>query len=252
MKVSIITATVGKPELERCIASVRNQTYDNIEHIVVVDGQERWGATQGILYNLGFPIGGERGSLSNEYVCVLPYPTGTNRFNGHRIYGSFIHLVNGDFIIWLDDDNTLEPNHIESLVKLAKKDDLHWAYSFRKIVDENYNFICNDDCESLGKWKSVLNDNFVDVNCFFVRKDLALQISPIWYRQARQPGVMEVDRALSAVLMNSQNNLKFDTTYEYSVNYRVGSTELSVRKEFFIEGNKKMNEVYGNNLPWKK
>jgi len=235
--VTIVTATTCTDYLKQNIDSVINQTYDNIQHLIVVDGQHH-------LDKLNYDISSD--------VIVLPYATGTEQYNGHRIYGAATYLAKGDFIMYLDEDNWLEPNHVESLVNTLKDTPNAYACSLRKITDMDGNFICNDDCESPGKWKSVLNDNFVDVNCFFVRKDLALQISPIWYRQIRQPGVMEVDRALSAVLMNSQNNLKFDTTYEYSVNYRVGSTEFSVRKEFFIEGNKKMNEVYGNNLPWKK
>ena len=246
MKVSIITATIGKPELSRCIESVRNQTYKNVEHIVIVDGRQRWDPSDEILKAAEFPNG------ANEHVCVLPYPTGTNRFNGHRVYGGFTFLASGDYVIWLDDDNTLEPNHVESLVKLVQEKELQWAYSFRKIVDDKYNFICNDDCESLGIWKSVLNDHFVDVNCFFVRKDIAIQIAPIWYRQAREPGVMEVDRALTAVLMHPNNKLGFDTTRDYTVNYRVGSTGISVQADFFKKGNEAMLQYYNGVLPWRK
>jgi glycosyltransferase involved in cell wall biosynthesis len=252
MKVSIITATIGKPTLADCIKSVRAQTYKNIEHIVVMDGHERTGATYSVLHDLEFPQGESRGSIDNEFVCALPYATGINRYNGHRIYGAFNFLVNGDFVMWLDDDNILEPNHVESLVNLVQSKNLDWAYSFRKIVDENNNFICNDDCESLGKWKSVLDDNFVDVNCFFVKRKLAVASSMVWNRQAREPGVMEVDRALSLMLMDQRNNLKFDTTADYTVRYRVGSTGISVQAGFFLEGNKRMLEKHNGELPWKK
>lgn len=247
MKVSVITATTGKSTLAECIASVREQTYTNIEHIVVVDGKERWEKVDSILYSLKFPI-----PSFNEHVCVLPYPTGTNRYNGHRIYGAFTYLSSGDYIMWLDDDNILEPNHVESLVKTVEENKLDWAYSLRKIIDEEGKFICDDDCESLGKWKSVLNDHFVDVNCFFLKRDLAVSVSPIWYRQARQPGVMEVDRALTAVLMHPNNNLKFDTNGDYTVRYRVGSTGISVQAGFFLDGNQKMLQHYNGALPWKK
>lgn len=247
MKVSVITATTGKSTLAECIASVREQTYTNIEHIVVVDGKERWEQVDPILHAVQFPM-----SYINEQICVLPYPTGANRFNGHRIYGAFTYLSSGDYIMWLDDDNILEPNHVESLVKTVEENKLDWAYSLRKIIDEEGKFICNDDCESLGKWKSVLNDHFVDVNCFFLKRDLAVSVSPIWYRQARQPGVMEVDRALTAVLMHPNNNLKFDTNGDYTVRYRVGSTGISVQAGFFLDGNQKMLQHYNGALPWKK
>jgi len=246
MKVSVITATVGKPQLAYCIASVREQTYTDIEHIVVVDGKEHWDKAESVLCSLKFPM-----TNFNEYVCMLPYSTGKDRYNGHRIYGAFTYLANGNFIIWLDDDNSLEPTHVETLVNLAKDKNLDWAFSFRQIVDDENRFLCYDDCESLGLWKSVLDDNFIDLNCFFVKKEVALGISPIWHRKAREPNVVEVDRALSAVLMNPQNNLKFDCTREYSLKYRVGSTGISVQRDFFVRGNQEMLNRHNGKLPWK-
>jgi hypothetical protein len=253
MKVSVITATTGNPFLSQCIESVRAQTYDNIEHIVVVDGQERWGAAQSILYNLGFPIGLERGSTSNEHVCVLPYATGTNRYNGHRVYGAATYFADGDYHIWLDDDNMLSPNHVESLVKLVTEKKLDWAFSLRKIIDKDSNIVCFDDCESLGLWASILHpeDFFVDVNCYFVKKQVAISMSPVWYRKFREPGQMEIDRAIAAVLMAKQNNLKFDCTRDYTVKYRVGNTGLSVQADFFLQGNARMLERHNGKLPWK-
>ena len=247
MKVSVITATTGNARLADCIESVRNQTYKNIEHVVVVDGRSRWESVSEILDALEFPNG------SNEHVIVLPHPTGLNRFNGHRIYGGFSFLASGDYIAWLDDDNEFTPSHIESLVRITEEKKLDWAYSLRQIVDSEGKFICNDDCENLGKYKSVINDHFVDVSCFFVRRELAVNIAPVWYRQARPPqGVMEVDRALTAVLMHEQNKLKFDTNNDYTVKYRVGSTGISVQADFFINGNAEMLKRYAGKLPWKQ
>lgn len=247
MKVSVITATIGKPQLANCIKSVREQTYKNIEHIVVVDGEEHWEKASPVLYDSLFP----RGKSSSDRLIVLPDPTGKDRFNGHRIYGAFTFLVDGDYVIWLDDDNSLEPNHIENLVNLVQKKNLDWAYSFRQIVDDEGKFICYDDCESLGMWKSVINDFFIDLNCFFVKKQIALGMSPVWYRKAREPGVAEIDRAISAILMNEQNKLKFDCTREYTLKYRVGSTGISVQADFFLRGNEAMLKYHNNNLPWK-
>jgi glycosyltransferase involved in cell wall biosynthesis len=247
MKVSVITATTGGVRLADCIESVRTQTYKNIEHYVIVDGSDRWEQTSEILNAMEFPNG------NNEFVIVLPHATGLNRFNGHRIYGGFSFLTNGDYIAWLDDDNEFTPNHIESLVKITQEKQLDWAYSLRQIVDSKGEFICNDDCENLGKYKSVLNDHFVDVSCFFVRRELAVNIAPIWHRQARPPnGMMEVDRALTAVLMHEQNKLKFDSNNDYTVKYRVGSTGISVQTDFFINGNAEMLKRYAGKLPWKQ
>lgn len=245
MKVSVITSTIGKPQLANCIESVRKQTYENVEHIIFVDGKSRWDQTDEILKAAEFPYG------SRENICLLPYPTGLDRFNGHRIYGASAFIADGDYHIWLDDDNSLEPNHIETLVNLIQKDNLDWAYSFRQIVDDDGKLICYDDCESLGKWASVLNDYFIDLNCFITKKELAVQLAPIWYRKAREPGVMEIDRAISAILMHSKNSLKFDCNMDYTLKYRVGSTGISVKADFFLQGNAEMLRRHNNKLPWK-
>lgn len=248
MKVTVITPTTGNAFLGECIESVRNQTYKNVEHIVVVDGGSRWQTADDILKAAEFPNG------KNEYVCVLPYPTGINRYNGHRVYGAATFFADGDYHIWLDDDNVLEPNHIESLVQVVMDKELHWAYSFRKIIDKNGNEICLDDCESLGKWASILDprDFFIDVNCYFVQKEVAVRMAPVWYRKFREPGQPEIDRVIAHTLMSPENKLKFDCSHEYTVRYRVGNTGLSVQSDFFTNGNRAMLERYGGVLPWKK
>lgn len=245
LKVSIITPTTGNPYVTDCIESIKNQTYKNIEHILVIDGKNRLDSYTNVTKNTALG--------NNQHTCVLPYPTGINRYNGHRIYGAMTYLVDGDYLIWLDEDNCLESNHIESLVNLVLNNNLDWAYSLRKIVDKNNSFVCFDDCESLGKWPSILHqsDYFVDVNCFFVKKALALGLSPVWYRKFREPGEVEIDRAISSILMSPENKLKYDCTKEYTVRYRTGNTSLSVQSDFFIKGNEIMLKRYNNILPWK-
>ena len=233
--VTVITPTTGAVYQRQAIESVKNQTYDNIQHLVVVDGQPKGRV------------------IAREYPHIdlidLPYPTGLDRFNGHRIYGASVYLAKGDLVCFLDEDNYFDPNHIESLVKVMEKPN-DWAFSLRKIVDKDNNYVCNDDCESLGKWESCIGDFFVDVGCFFLPKLTAIQLSPIWYRKAREPGVPEVDRMLTHVLRN--NNLKFDTNGEYTLNYRTGNTQLSVQSEFFLQGNEAMSKKYNGDLPWTK
>lgn len=246
MKVSIITATIGKRQLANCIESVRKQRYKDLEHIIVVDGRDRFNDAKEVLNACEF------GSGWNEHTIILPYATGTDRYNGHRIYGAATYIANGDYHIWLDDDNSLEPTHVEDLVNLVKTKNLDWAYSFRQIVNDEGEFVCYDDCESLGMWKSVINDYFVDLNCFFVKKEVAVGMSPVWYRKAREPGVIEIDRAISAILMSEQNKLKYDCTRNYTLRYRAGSTGISVQTDFFLRGNDAMLKYYNNDLPWKK
>jgi glycosyltransferase involved in cell wall biosynthesis len=237
--VTIITPTTGTKYLKQALESVKNQTYDNIQHLVVVDGQ--WPTAQPILSE--FP---------KVDKIQLPYNTGFEQYNGHRIYGAATFLAKGDYLIFLDEDNWFEPNHVEEMVK-AVEGPTGWAHTLRKIVNSEGEYICNDDCESLGWWKSILGDNFVDVNCYIVHKSLALGFAPYWYRRARHPDEQpEVDRLLSSKLM-AMNSIErpIKSTGQYTVNYRVASRADSVQAEFFLKGNVLMQEMYGV-LPWRK
>jgi hypothetical protein len=132
-------------------------------------------------------------------------------------------------------------------------DGYNWAFSLRKIINKSNEYLCNDDCESLGLWPTCLSENefFVDVNCYFLPKLVAIQTAPLWYRRNRHPNEQpEVDRLLIHVLR--QNKLKYQTTGEYTLNYRVGNTSRSVQSDFFLTGNAFMTHKYKGKFPWVK
>ena len=238
--VTVVTAHAGSPLLKRCIESVRDQSHGHIQHLVVADGPQTWDAARAII-----------ASVADAKVSLiqLPYAIGKDRWNGHRIYGAGTYIADGDFLIYLDDDNTLEPGHVQACLATVRQGN-QWSYSLRNIVDRDHNFLCQDNCESLGKWASVLHpeDLFIDVNCYFLPKLLAVRLSPLWYRKAREPGQPEVDRALAHALRQIAPG--YDCTYGYTVNYLAGNTALSVQPEFFARGNQVMWERYGGRLPW--
>ena len=241
-KVAVITPTIGTKHLKTNLQSVMDQTYENMIHFIVVDGPQYMERAHQIL---------DQVENKKREVLFLPENTGHSQYNGHRIYGASPYLTNADYVMFLDEDNWIDSGHVESLVKVADKND--WAFSFRKIVGQDDEYICNDDCESLGKWHTCLNEKefFLDTGCYFLPKALAIQLSPAWHRRARHPQEQpEVDRLIMAILL--QNKYSFDTTYEYTLNYRVGNREDSVRKEFFLNGNKWMLDKYNGELPWKK
>lgn len=246
-KVTVVTATVGNPLLPHTIRSIANQTHKDVQHLLVVDGQEHWEKVSDWIQQIEVH---EDYNLQHLDVLAMPYSIGKDRWNGHRIYAAAAFQAEGDFIIWLDDDNSLEPTHIEDCLKVIDAGN-DWAYSFRNIVDKDHKFLCKDECESLGKWASVLGpqDFFIDVNCYFVPTRLAIHLGPAWYRKFREPGKPEVDRVLAHTLMN--NNLKFDTTYNHTVNYTVGNTPNSVQPDFFANGNRAMRDRFPDGLPWK-
>lgn len=237
-KVTVITPTTGSDQLSNAVNSVSKQTYSNIEHIVVVDKPTESKKVYELTKNLGC------------LIVNLPYNTGHSGYNGHRIYGAMSYLAEADYVCFLDEDNWLDPNHVEELVKVTDKYD--WAFSFRKIVDSDGNYVCNDDCESLGLWSTCLSDQeyFLDTGCYFLPVKIAVQISSAWYRRARHPDDQpEMDRLIMHYLR--QYNFTYQSSKQYSLNYRVGNREDSVKAEFFIRGNEHMERKYNGNLPWK-
>jgi glycosyltransferase involved in cell wall biosynthesis len=243
--VTVITATTGNPLLIDCLNSVRNQTYSNIQHLLVVDGPERYAAVREQTKNIE-PKDGYRLD-----IIELPYSIGKDRWNGHRIYAAGTYIADGDYVMFLDDDNYLDNNHVDLCINKVKEGN-DWTFSFRKIVDKDRNYICDDNCESLGNWPSVLHpeDFFVDVNCYFLPRKIAVQITPAWFRKFREPGQMEVDRVLAYFLRQIGKN--HDPTYAYTVNYTTGNSAQSVQTEFFLKGNAEMLRRYNGELPWKK
>jgi glycosyltransferase involved in cell wall biosynthesis len=241
MKVAIITPTIGTKHLDKNVESVYNQTYENTKHIVVCDGPEyEQIVARKILHY-----------RSKTKLLSLPENTGSGGYNGHRIYASVPYLIDADYFIFLDEDNWIEPNHVESLVNAVKGYD--WAFALRKIINQDGEYVCNDDCESLGLWHTCLSKQefFVDVGCYFLPKKIAIQTAPIWYRRARHPEEQpEVDRLLMQVL--KQNNTKYQTTGEYTLNYRVGNRSDSVQSDFFIRGNEMMDKLHNGVFPWRK
>lgn len=236
--VTIITPTTGNKQLYNAVLSVEKQTYDNIQHLVVIDGPDGARSAHEIL----------EGSQAD--IIELPYATGKDQYNGHRIYGAMTFVAKGEYLIFLDEDNWFEPEHVEKLVEQVQNGN-QWAYALRKIVDQDGIYICNDDCESLGKWTSIINDNFIDLNCFMIHRKDALHFAPLWYRRARHPlDQPEVDRLLSAFMM--QNFTRFDTSGLYTVNYRVAARADSVQDVFFIKGNESMNNKMNGEYPWRK
>ena len=230
--VTIITATTGSDFLYDALLSVKKQTYQNLEHYVVIDGIERKKEALKILKN--FP---------NVKLLTLPYATGKDNYNGHRIYAAATYLSNGKYVTFLDEDNYYEPNHITSCVNLVM-DGYEWVYTLRNIIDKDKNFICEDNCESLGHWPVYFNDGVfhIDTACFAIRRDVAIRIGHAWY------GQWGADRQFFNAIKQQYKN--YGCTGEYTANYRLDGNPNSVKKEFFEEGNAKMKQKYPDGYPW--
>ena len=231
MKVSVVTPTIGKLELNDALKSVQNQTYKDITHYVFIDGMEH----EEHIWKLQIP--------NNVKFIRLDENVGKGWY-GHRVYAACSFLVNADIIVYLDEDNWIEPCHVEKLVnKINEGND--WAYSLRKIYDKSGTFLCEDNCESLGKWPVYFDDNVfhIDTSSFAIRRDIAVRVGHAWY------GQWGADRQFFGAL--KQYFPKYDCTNSHTLCYRLDGNPNSVTKEFFDNGNEINQQKYNGEFPWK-
>ena len=228
-KVSIIIPTIGTNDCIKAITSVLSQTYKNIEIQLFVDGYDNWKVqwAEDLLLN----------NKPNIKFNFINTPTGKNKFYGHRIYAACAHLIDSDYIAFLDEDNWYEPNHIQSLVDLIETDDsLHFVYSRRNIVNKDGKFICKDQCESLG-WKTPIygnwiNGHLVDTSSYLFKRKTLIETGHVWHNN------WGADRTYFKTVQDA--GFKSDGTDLYTLNYRLCNSETSPKPEFFLEGNKVM------------
>jgi glycosyltransferase involved in cell wall biosynthesis len=237
MSVTVIIPTTGGPELRDAIESVINQTYEDTRCYIVCDGQQYAGKVKPIVDEyLG------RGQVS---LCFLPINVGANGFYGHRIYAAFTHLINTKYVMYLDQDCWFNPHHVEYCTKHIEENDLDWSYSLRNITNKDGEYLCKDDCESLGKWPVFSGEyKHIDTNCYCIKTEVAVKLAQVWH------GGWGQDRVWLQVL--SQHFPKYDCTGYYTLNYRVAGNGGSVKPEFFNHGNKIMYDIYNGVLPWRK
>lgn len=238
-KAIVIIPTIGNPDLLMAVKSVLSQSYQETYCLVVVDGPKFKNKVDEILFDI---------SMSKEgrlFRCDLPFNTGANGFYGQRIMTSFAYLTDFDYIFYLDQDTWFEENHIECMIKTIEENNYEWCYSLRKIFSKEGEYICNDDCESLGKWPIWHSDDqyLVDNNCFGFTKEFLTANAHLMYWG------WGADRRF---FMLVKDRSKYGCTGMYSVDYRLGGNEGSVQEEFFKQGNRVMRDRHLlTGFPWR-
>jgi len=230
-RAAIIIPTTGAAVVRQAIQSCLAQTHDDIQVVVVVDGAQ---------HEADYDRGVQGIDDARLLRVVLPENVGANDYYGHRIYGGFSHLVNAHYVLFLDQDNFFEPEHVASLVAEIEKGGLDWAYALRKVVDAQGQFVARDDSESLGQWPSLGGYKLIDTNCYCLKLQTAIAVAVAWF------GTWGQDRRVAEALM--QNFPRFACTGFYTVNYRLKAD--SKGPEFFIKGGERMRLEHPGGLPW--
>lgn len=236
-KAIVITPSTGSPELQDAITSVLDQTVD-VDHLIVCDGNQ---FREKVSFIVDKVIEHPRVT-----ACYLPYNTGGHGFYGHRIMAAFSHLINHDYILFLDQDNWYEPNHVESLIDVIESKGYDWSYSLRKIFNKDKEYLTVDNCESLGRWPVWVNEkaHLIDSSSYCFKTSFIRKYGHTWDHG------WGADRRFYTIIKDHLKHDKYGTNGKHTLCYRLGGNPGSVNAEFFTEGNKKFEQDYNGKFPW--
>lgn len=126
--VTVVTSSWQRPRtvVEHAVASINRQTYPNIQHLVVIDGNDP--ATELSLWEAGYT---SEATASRRFVALgrnWSALAGTTGYGATaRLTGSL--LAAGDLIAYLDDDNDYLSTHVAEMVALFENPDIGFALS---------------------------------------------------------------------------------------------------------------------------
>lgn len=131
-KVSVIIPTYKRSEfLQRAIDSVLNQTYSNIEVVVVDDNNP----------NSSYRLETE-GKMTKYSNCSnVIYIKNNKNFGGALARNEGIFKASGDYITFLDDDDIYLPDKVSTQLKYMVENELDMSFTDARIHDMDDNLI---------------------------------------------------------------------------------------------------------------
>lgn len=243
--VVVVTPTVGSPKLSDAIQSVVNQTYKNTQHLLVIDGAD---FAEKVLENAHLNY-----DKTIPTFMTLPYNVGANGFYGHRVYAAISHLLNCDYVAFLDEDNWYDQDHIQTLIDTMDEEPAsEFVYSYRKVWTADKSESMEDNCESLGMWpvwvanqeEKLLPHCHVDTSSYLFKRSFLINHGHVWHHG------WGADRRFFQYA-TQHARVKNYSSFKHTLNYRLDGNPGSVNLDFFKAGNQKMLEYYGE-YPWKE
>lgn len=217
------------PYLPRCVHSICNQTYDNLEIILVDDG-----STDG--------TGALCDELAAEDARIRVFHKENSGSSGARNLG--ISRAHGEYLGFIDSDDYIEPDMYESLYEGIKKYGVKCAQVGRDEVDEDGKQLPNI-CEPPSEAQVIGSRDFLKEllmhrgDCSFCTKLLAREI---FDRPEFFPlGVLNEDFHILVQKLPDIGDIVSLPGQKYHVFYRIGSNSRT-------ESSKKFSRVFGDNV----
>ena len=170
--VSVVIPTYSRPTyLKRCVDSVLNQTYSNIEIFVVDDNNPDTEARAETEKTMAAYV-------DNTRVTYLQHDR--NR-NGSAARNTGWRASHGEYITFLDDDDVFYADHVEVLVNAIQKSNVKAVYSYgletpiqiESVSPYRYKII-----DYIGRYKEkfdvvkLAHHNFMPIQCVLFSREL--------------------------------------------------------------------------------
>ena len=234
--ISIITPTIGRDVFQETLESINQQTVScDIHHYIVIDNApENLSKVERVLEKVICAPNVKR------FIISLPFCSGKNKYNGHKIYASIPQFIETEYLCFFDDDNIMMPDHLETCLRTLRKGDLDWCYTLRTCFDTENEI--DDNGESLGHLQNILlhpENYLIDTNLYFVKTNIAQNVCFVWNGRCNYD-LNDPDRLFAKTLM--ANFQKYDCTMKKTVKYRLNWGQMN----WFV----RCNKSYKNTFDW--
>lgn len=206
MEITVITPSIGTPDLARAVESVGAQTINkkhSVRHIVVADGKKHLADVT------KYAMKGWKGEGLTPRIYAIPDNTGEGGYHGSKIYAHYSQLLSCDYLFLLDEDNSYEPTHIENLLPIAHKYGFSW--SKRKVYSSNGEYLGVDQGESIGQ-RLPQGYVLIDTSSWCFRAD---NINMLKYFE----GTWGEDRRFTEIMLTEYGNLTKACSDYVTMNY---------------------------------
>ena len=153
--VSIICRTMGRPELREALASAAGQTHPRLE-IILVDAAAR----------------GEAACRADcgEMPVALTLPNSPLSRPQAANFG--LERAQGDYLLFLDDDDWLDPEHVGRLLAfLANQSEVRAAYSSTRKTDAAGKATLETFRQAFDRWL-LMRDNYIPIHSMLFARSL--------------------------------------------------------------------------------
>ena len=207
----VVTCYNHEKYIKQCLKSIFNQTYNNIELIVINDG-----STDG------------SGNVIKEVLQEVPFVKYKYIFHSNKglvvSRNIGLEIATGDFLLFVDSDNYLKNNYVENLLNTALHDEADIVYTSLVNPDDNTVVLKASEFQL----ERLYRENFIDA-CSLIRVNKIHEVRFDLHLNYKK--LEDYDFYFNLIVVNGA---KATPCYDTCLYYRVLSNSMSNRDNFIL------------------